>query len=268
MNEQQNLNPCELSALIQENLMAYMRLFAGLPGMFMHDESDLFWVISPEEAPGRQIFKVHWKEENIDRKIDLLLAEVGQHTDHIDWMVFPGDQPVDLNARLEARGMPGTRGGYWLWADLTSLPLLPCEHENFVVRRVTNHAQLMEWVHISEAGFGSELGCYYDAYARHGYGPEAISLHYTGYLDDIPVTSATLLDAGGTAAIYDVSTPPEFRRKGFGGAITYALMQEILRRGYFSTWIWSSRMAKSVYQRLGFVEADFGLREHKWRRME
>jgi len=29
-----------------------------------------------------------------------------------------------------------------------------------------------------------------DAYARHGYGPDAFSLHYIGYADDAPVTSA------------------------------------------------------------------------------
>jgi predicted GNAT family acetyltransferase len=121
-------------------------------------------------------------------------------------------------------------------------------------------------VRISEVGFEEELASFYDAYARHGYGPDAFSLHYIGYLDDTPVTSATLLDAGGCAAIYDLSTPPDFRRQGFGGAITHALMQEIHSRGYAETWIWSSNMAKSLYQALGFVDADFGLREHVWRK--
>ena len=48
--------------------------------------------------------------------------------------------------------------------------------------------------------------------------------------------------------------------------MTRALMVEIRRRGYADTWIWSSDMGKSVYQKLGYVDADFGLREHQWRR--
>jgi ribosomal protein S18 acetylase RimI-like enzyme len=124
---------------------------------------------------------------------------------------------------------------------------------------------MQEWVRISEAGFGNDdLSCFYDAYARHGYGEDAYSLHYTGYLDDAPVTSGTLLDAGGGATIYDISTPPEFRGQGFGGAITYDLMRKIRERGYKDTWIWSSDMAQSLYRKLGYVDADFGLREYVW----
>src|SRR5262249_24074451 len=125
---------------------------------------------------------------------------------------------------------------------------------------------MAEWVRASEAGFGGELGCFYDAYAHHGYGAEAFSLHYIGYLDDVPVTSGTLLDAGGTATIYDVSTPPAFRAQGFGGGLTHSLMGKIRQRCYADTWIWSSDLAQSLYRKLGYVDADFGLREHKWRK--
>jgi GNAT superfamily N-acetyltransferase len=160
--------------------------------------------------------------------------------------------------------MPGGPGGNWLLADLTSLGAGPTVPVNFHIEQVRNDRRMAEWVRVSEAGFCAELGCFYDAYARHGYGPEAFSLHYTGYLDDLPVTSGTLLDAGGCASLYDISTPPAFRRQGLGSAITNFLMQQIRKRGYSDTWIWSSNMAKSVYQQLGFRDADFGIREHTW----
>jgi ribosomal protein S18 acetylase RimI-like enzyme len=160
--------------------------------------------------------------------------------------------------------MLGGPGGNWLWADLASLRSAPSMPANFHIEQVRDDQAMAKWVRISEIGFGGELGCFYDAYTRHGYGPDAFSLHYIGYLSDTPVTSGTLLDAGGTASIYDVSTPPAFRGQGFGGALTYALMQEIRKRGYADTWIWSSNMARSVYQKLGYVDTDFGMREHTW----
>ena len=123
---------------------------------------------------------------------------------------------------------------------------------------------MAEWLQVSETGFGNELSCFYDAYSRNGNGPEAFSLHFTGYLDDKPVTSGTLLDIEGGATIYDISTLPAFRRQGFGSAITHALMWEIRNRGHSDTWIWSSNMAISVYQKLGFVNADFGVLRHAW----
>ncbi len=258
-----DLSHSEMPAQIQANLTAYMRLFAGLPGMVLHD-GDTFWFVSNKHAPGNIILRTRWPNEHVEERIDAMLEQIGRHTNHIDWFVFPGDQPADLGKHLEARGMPGGPGGNWLWADLTSLGSGPVIPDLFHIEQVRDDQTMAEWVRVSEAGFGQELGCFYDAYARHGYGPDACSLHYIGYLDATPVTSGTLLDAGGGATIYDVSTPLAFRRQGVGGALTHALMREIRNRGHAETWMWSSNMAKSVYQRLGYVDANFGLQEHVW----
>jgi GNAT superfamily N-acetyltransferase len=241
-----------------------MKLFAALPNMFEMD-TDIYWFISNKPAPGDIILRTHWTEADVETQIDKTLDQIGQHVDEIGWFVFPHDQPPDLGKRLEGRGMEGGRGGNWLWADLNRLVAAPSVPEPFHIERVKDDPMLAEWVRISEVGFGNnDLGCFYEAYARHGYGEDAYSLHYTGYWNDIPVTSGTLLDAGGCATIYDVSTPPEFRGKGFGGALTSFLMLKIRDRGYKDTWIWSSNMAQSLYRKLGYIDADFGLREHVW----
>jgi ribosomal protein S18 acetylase RimI-like enzyme len=246
-------------------MVAYMRLFVGLPGVTMED-GEAFWIVCAGGAPGNTILRARWPGAGVEDRIDSLLAAVGEHVAEIDWLTFPGDEPASLRQRLAARGMPAGPGGHWLWADLRTLGPVPAVPEGFQVRQVQDDAALEEWEQLSSAGFGGELGRYFDAYARHGYGPEAYSLHFTGYLDGTPVTTATLLDAGGTASLYDISTPPEHRRRGFGAAITHALMQVIRARGYGETWIWSSDVARRVYQRLGYVDADFGVREYKWRR--
>lgn len=260
-----DLSRTEKPAQVQENMIAYMRLFAGLPGIVMFDEES-FWLISGPRAPGNQILRARWPAEGVEARIDAVFDHVGRHIDAIDWLVFPGDQPADLGQRLEARGMPGGPAGYWLWADLTMLDEPPAVPQGFRIEQVRDDQAMAEWTRASEAGFGGELSCFYDAYARHGYGPDAFSLHYTGYLDDAPVTSGTLLDAGGTATVYDLSTPPQFRRRGFAGALMHFLMREIRRRGYDDTWIWSSHMAQSLYRELGYLDCDFGVREHSWRR--
>lgn len=260
-----DLSHTPLPALIQANLVAYMRLFAGLPGMVMHD-ADTFWFVSHRPAPGDTILRTRWPDGDVAARIDATLAAIGWHLNEVGWMLFPGDQPAGLGKMLAARGMPGGPGGYWLWADLTRPSPAPVAPAGFRLVPVRDDRALTEWVRLSEAGFGCDLACYYDAYARHGYGPEAFSFHYLGYHNDTPVASGTLLDAGGSAALYDISTPPAYRRQGFGRALTHALLQEIHARGHASTWIWSSEMARSLYKDLGFVEADFGVREHRWRR--
>src|SRR5215472_15452894 len=243
-----DLSGTEKPRQIQENLMAYMRLFAGLPGVTLYD-AESFWFVSNKPAPGNYILRTSFDGGFTEERIDVLLEQIGQYSDHIDWLVWPFDQPADLGKRLEARGMPGGSGGNWLWTGLASLGRDLSLPDHFHIEQVRDNQMLSEWVRASEAGFGSELAIFYDAYARHGYGPDAFSLHYIGYLDDTPVTAGTLLDAGGCASIYDISTPPAFRHQGFGRAITHALMQDIRDRGYADTWIWSSNMAKRVYQK-------------------
>jgi len=250
---------------IQQNLIAYMRLFAGLPGVVCVDDGS-FWLIYDRGAPGSMILRASWTPDPIEPQIDALYAQIEQHTDGIDWMVFPEDRPHDLGRRLEARGMPGGPAGIWLWADLSGMTAPPAASAGFHIEQVRDDRRMALWTELSSAGFEEDESIFHLAYARHGYGQDAFSLHYIGYLDDVPVTSATLLDAGGWATIYDLSTPPAHRMQGFGGAMTRALMHETRRRGYDDTWIWSSNMAKPLYQSLGYVDADFGIREHTWTR--
>jgi ribosomal protein S18 acetylase RimI-like enzyme len=251
----------DLPARIQENMIAYMRLFADLPGVAMED-GDTFWIVSGRGAPGNNILRVRWGEEGVEQRIDDLYAKIGQYIAEIEWMMFFCDQPAGLGKHLEARGKPAGPAGNWLWLDLRNLAPAPAVPDGFRMARVSSDQMMAEWVRTSEAGFEGELPLFYQAYARHGYGPAASSLHYTGWLGDIPVTSCTLLDAGGTAAIYDLSTLPQYRRQGLGGALSHAMLVETRQRGYDQTWIWSSNIARSLYQKLGFVEADFGIRAY------
>ena len=169
-----DLSRSEKPAQIQENLIAYMRLFAGLPGMVMHD-ADSFWFVSGKPAPGNVILRTRWPDDRVEERIDAMLAQISQHIDQMDWMVFPGDQPANLSKRLEARGMPGGPGGNWLWADLSTLDFnapgsaMP---GNFHIEPVRDDAMMAEWVRVSESrlwrGTGVVLRCLRPAWLRAG----------------------------------------------------------------------------------------------------
>ena len=265
---------------IQENFITYFRIFAGIPGV-RYVEGAATWIVTDGGAPGTQVLKSDFPSETVDQHIDGVLTEMGQYTSEIDWLVFPGCRPAHLGARLAARGLAGGpdgawrlvgeipgMAGYWMFVDLTDLPSRPTVSEHFRIVRVDNERMLEAWRQISADGFGGgEYHNFYQAYARHGFAADALAHHYIGYLDEQPVTSGTLLLAGGSASIYNVSTPISLRGQGFGGAITHAMLAEIRRRGYSWSWIWASESGKSVYARLGFAQVDFGVREYQWRRL-
>jgi GNAT superfamily N-acetyltransferase len=248
---------------MQANMLAYFRLFAGLPGITLVDQ-DVFWLVSAQGEPGTMVLQARLPRDSAEGCIDALLDQIGQYTDHIDWMVFPSCQPADLGMRLEARGMPSRPGGTWMVAELPAQTNLLAVAERFRIEQVRTSAMLDVWKQISTIGFGVDVQIHADAYLRHGFGDDAFSLHYIGYLDAEPVTSATLLLAGGIAGIWDVSTPPAVRGQSFGSAITLHMLREAYARGYQRAWVWSSQMGRRVYERVGFVAAGFGICEYQW----
>jgi GNAT superfamily N-acetyltransferase len=260
---------------IQDNFITYFRIFAGLPDTtFVEDESGA-WITSP--APGSQVMKTNFAADSAAAQIDDTLRRVGQDVDAIDWMIWPGDQPDDLGEQLAKAGaangewtLYGNQGdepGTWLAIDLETLAERPPVATDFRVERVRNAEQFEVWADINARGFGStDYSAFRAAYLRHGFGDDAQAIHFVGFAGDQPVTSSTLLIAGGSACAYNISTPKELRGQGYGSAVTHATLLAARKRGYSHSWIWSSPMGRSVYQKLGFVITDFGIREYQWKK--
>jgi hypothetical protein len=79
---------------IQDNMLAYFRLFAGLPGITVVDE-DVFWLVSAWGEPGSQILGARLSSATAESRIDAIFDQISQYTDQIDWMVFRlGWEPV------------------------------------------------------------------------------------------------------------------------------------------------------------------------------
>ena len=266
---------------VQENFIAYHRHFADLPNVTFVEDADTAWITS-HGAPGSSVLRTNFAPDSAAAQIDETLRRVGQHVDAVDWMVWPDDQPDNLGEELAERGAAGGPGGKWMlygnqgnqpgtWLviDLESLAERVPVSADFRVEQVQNEAQFDVWVDINARGFGSsDYSAFRAAYLLHGFGDDAQAIHFVGFLGDQPVTSSTLLIAGGSASAYNISTPVGLRGQGFGSAITHATLLVARERGFASSWIWSSPMGRSVYQKLGFVITDFGIREYQWKKRE
>jgi GNAT superfamily N-acetyltransferase len=258
---------------IQQNFIADFRLFAGLPGIAFA-EGDITWVASRGGLPGNMVLRTQLPSAGIGEQIDEIIHLISQHTDQFDWLVFPSCQPSDLGRKLAARGFANGPGGTWMLADLTALPAAPAVSSRFRVELVRDEPMLAAWRQATAAGFGQNLEQFekledhpfYAAYLRHGFGPDAHSHQYIGYLDDEAVTSGTLLLAGGIAGLFDISTPPAYRRQGFGSAISWVMLQAARQHGCSEAYVWSSRMGRGDYQGIGCVPHEIGVREYCWQK--
>ena len=76
---------------------------------------------------------------------------------------------------------------------------------------------------------------------------------FVGEVEGTVVTTAlTVPSADGSVAVFNVATPPEHRRQGYGAAVTAAAVLDSLDRGASFAWLQSSAAGLAVYQGLGF----------------
>lgn len=76
----------------------------------------------------------------------------------------------------------------------------------------------------------------------------------TGTVDDVPVSTALVSVTGNTAGIYNVATPPEHRRRGYGEALTWTAVAEGRRLGCDHSALQASPMGAPMYRRMGYVD--------------
>ena len=77
---------------------------------------------------------------------------------------------------------------------------------------------------------------------------------FVGRVDGTPVSCSLLAVSGTTAGVYNVATPPPFRGRGYGEALTWAPVIEGARRGCTHAVLQSSASGYPVYRRMGFVD--------------
>jgi GNAT superfamily N-acetyltransferase len=140
----------------------------------------------------------------------------------------------------------------WFWRPAGPIATTPAAPPGFLIEEVSDPAGLGDYERVSLRGFGSE--------ERLGQlGP--FGVHAVGILDDPrmrifvgrvngePVTGAMAYVSDDVVGIYDVATPPEHRRRGYGEAITKAAIaagQDV------PAWLDPSDMALPMYRRIGF----------------
>jgi GNAT superfamily N-acetyltransferase len=104
---------------------------------------------------------------------------------------------------------------------------------------------------VAAAGFGAPLEAFQILMGMLG-GLSGLRI-YVGEVDGVAVTTAlTLPTLGDAVGVFDVATPPEYQRKGYGAAVTVHAVREAGSLGARWAWLQSSEAGFPVYERIGF----------------
>lgn len=79
---------------------------------------------------------------------------------------------------------------------------------------------------------------------------------YIGRIHGQAVTTATGWLHRGSIGIFSVATPPPFRGRGFGTAVTKRAIKDGFAAGADLAWLQSSPAAEAIYRRIGFRQVE------------
>jgi ribosomal protein S18 acetylase RimI-like enzyme len=247
--------PDELSALIESNVAEFLLTMGRTGGGSERADDEITWTVggSPigyhnavvrcaaPRARGRALVE-EWRTELSSRSLPG------------SWHLSPTMRPSELGEHLTEAGFVDGGDEPAMAAVLSDLgdTSSPADLE---IARVKTDDDLEDYRSVLAAGFGEgprEADWVASVFAASGVAGEGPWRHIVGRAGGEPAATASLLLTQATAGIYFVCTRPEFRRRGFGAAMTSAAMVEALRSGANHAVLGSSPMGQRIYERLGF----------------
>ena len=123
------------------------------------------------------------------------------------------------------------------------------------VRRATRPKEVADHLRTGALGFGVAPN-FFDSWKAAtlagASGPWAHGANYIGYVSGKPAATSVRIRTGDVAGIYFVSTLPEFRRRGFGEAMTWRAVSDGRAAGCKLSYLQPSTMGRPIYERMGF----------------
>lgn len=136
---------------------------------------------------------------------------------------------------------------------LSPIPDVP-DVEGLEVETVDDVDALASYTSAVARGFGAPEEAM-AALLRPGLLADPTIVMLLGKVDGEPVATSLLCLSGEIAGVYNVATVPDFRRRGFGAALTVSALREGGRRGCTIGALQPSEMGRPVYARMGFRSA-------------
>lgn len=170
----------------------------------------------------------------------------------VPWLLWVREGVDD--ALLDAgRGAGLTDAGGPPAMALPSISAIPPAPDGLEVRLASTPSDLVDFRDLTTRGFEMPAEVSAAMIADSLLDDPAIAI-VIGSVAGTPVSCALVSITGTTAGIYNVGTPPEFRRHGYGAAVTWAAIEEGARRGCDHSILQASEMGAPVYRAMGFVD--------------
>ncbi|MEZ4517106.1 MAG: GNAT family N-acetyltransferase [Chloroflexota bacterium] len=235
-----------------------MTCFALLPEVQMDRSESMTRVISPD-IPNwltNAVFNINLAPNKVEAAIAGTTRYYLEHNVKPYWRVSPDDRPNDLEARLLSAGYEQQMEQIMMSVQLDTITVAALDRESLHIERISSASELIKkhlaFRRVDDSHGRSLATLMLDLFALYGYGRDSNWQHYVAIHDGNPAGYASAFYTEDVVGIYNVWTLAEERGKGIGTALTVRALQDAQARGYQLGTLQSTKMAHSMYQRIGF----------------
>jgi GNAT superfamily N-acetyltransferase len=241
------------AGIVAATYAEWYRVLGRVPGVELHDDDDLVWVIHPGSSYGNGGTHPRFGSQGVGRRLDQILARYRAAGRGFGLWVDPGAQPEDLERHLRARKLRCRKYFPAMLADLDRAPEVPrvpkvtfdvlddhaifsgaAEHPYY--GRITTPMRQFELDRLAAL---SRLR------------PRRV-WDIVAWLDGRPVGACTLFRGSRAFGVFDVGVVNDARRRGIGAALMAHALSFAREAGGKAAILISSGMGHGMYQRVGF----------------
>ncbi|HZB35722.1 MAG TPA: GNAT family N-acetyltransferase [Gaiellaceae bacterium] len=244
-----DLTPAALTSAIEENLFAFFRAIAGLPGGEFVETDELLLHRTGLSSP---MFN------GVSRTRGVPIEKVtGRFSQPFFWWTGPQSSPGDLDERLEAAGLlDAGRDSPGMAIALADIDEERARPQGVAVEPAQDEPGLQLWGRMFCGAHGAPPAAaqaWVDAARRLGFRDLPWD-YWLARIDGDPVGLGLSFLGGGVVGLYGIGTLPAARRRGVGSALTLVPMLEAREKGYAAAILHSTPEGELLYPRLGFHE--------------
>jgi GNAT superfamily N-acetyltransferase len=241
--------------LVVQNLEAWYAAQADVPGIEVHCDADITWMLSNGRTWSNSGVSLRFEPKAARKRLDRILKRYAKHARGIGFWVDDDATPADLTDHLKALGLRCKKRFPGMQCDLASLPKIKVPSGIRIIR-TPHHSMYLRHPH-------PYFGPITTAIRRHELNRLAhLAAEWPDrFLDFValaagnrPVGACSMFVDESAAGFYDVGVLEKERNRGIGSAMMAHALGFAQEHGATQAVLLASGMGFGMYQRVGFRE--------------
>jgi GNAT superfamily N-acetyltransferase len=246
--------------LVERHVREWLRAQAVVPGVELHDDCDVTWVVHPGRVWSNAGVMIRFTKRSAPSRLDTLVRRYRVHQRGMGLWVSPLATPDTLPDLLKDRGLRLRKRFPAMLRDLTTASPPTSAPPGISISAVTDVEPFRTTPHPSIGPLTTPLRrVAFESLKATVTGDRDRSRAFVAWSGETPV-GATLVYLGTECAgLSDVDVVEEHRRRGIGAALVDHSCRFAAERGASAIVLLATGMGEGVYKRCGFAEvARFG----------